>query len=113
MIRQILKDSFKLLSGAGSDVTLHAWFKSLEDERLKAELGSANAKIEALVEKVHKLETTAVVDESSRFRLDVLGARCSESAGKTLHETEVLNKVDLNKLGASTDIKHHAKNLVD
>lgn len=110
MLKKLLSDGVKVLTGVGLFATLHGYKLTLDATKAAKSKFLDDENISNLKNKVDKLEEKAEIDQN---HLEAFKARVQEVKGELQHESEILKQIDHNSSYASTDSQHHVQNVVD
>lgn len=72
MLKKYLKDTFKILTGAGTLATLHGFYNNNNNQELKLKLDKAMAEYKELVQKCENLQTENKEEKCNNLKFDEL-----------------------------------------
>lgn len=113
MLLKYLRDSVKLITATATAATLHSYYKSINDDKIRIKYEGLLKENTRVLETLNDLKIDELKQELLRTKIEALKGRLSEESNNISKEIESLNKIDPNNLGGITDFKTHLNNFIN
>lgn len=112
MLKNFLKDSFKLLAGGATFITYQSFYQSLNDQSLKQKIDRLEQNNQELLSKLNNNNLEDVKNELIKTKIEALKLELTDSTKSCSRELDLMKQMEPSTENVNSLYKHYLENYI-